>query len=271
MRTRQPTLSCLGAVVPALCLIAGLLVVAPEATAQPAPSDRIVARLDAGWRPASRTFASARVFTTNLELGQFKTDYEIKGGGVFDSGISFRLWRNLAVGLDVSRFRSVHDGGITSDLPHPFFFDLPRTTSGSVGGLVREEFDIHIRALWMVQIVEGLVVSVSVGPSLINAQQDIVTSVEHIELGFPFSEIEFVGHNATRQSTTTAGYNGGIDVDAFFLHRIPFLRNLSALEHVGLGLLIRYVRGSVNLEVEDQRIELDLGGLQITSGLRVRF
>ena len=270
MRTRQAISLCRGVVAPALWLIAGLLVATAEATAQPAPTDRVVARLDAGWRPASRTFASARVFTANLELGQFKTDYEIKDGGVFDSGISFRLWRNLAVGLDVSRFRSVHDARITSDLPHPFFFDLPRTTSGSVGGLIREEFDIHIRALWMMQIVDGLVISVSAGPSLINAQQDIVTSVQHAELGFPFSQIEFVGHTASRQSTTTSGLNGGIDIDGFFLHRIPFLRNI-ATEHVGLGLLIRYVRGSVNLQVEDQPIELDLGGLQITSGLRLRF
>lgn len=131
--------------------------------------------------------------------------------------------------------------------------------------------DLHIRALWMVQIVDGLVISVSAGPTLINAKQDIVTSVQHAELGFPFSEVEFVGHTASRQSATTVGFNGGVGIDGFFLHRLPFLRNVAMLEHVGLGLLIRYVRGSVDLQMGDQPVELDLGGLQMTTGLRLRF
>ena len=43
------------------------------------------------------------------------------------------------------------------------------------------------------------------------------------------------------------------------------------MEHVGLGLLIRYVSGSVDLQVGDDAAEVDLGGLQLTIGLRFRF
>ena len=271
MRSRQAISLCRGALAPALWLIAGLLVAAPEAAAQPAPTARIVARLDSGWRPASRTFAGTRVFTANLEQGQFEADYELKDGGVVDGGISFLLWRNLGIGLDVSHFRTIHEAQISSDVPHPFFYDLPRSTTGRAGGLERQELGLHLRALWVTQFADWLVVSVSAGPSIISAKQDLVAAVQHTEVGFPFSDLVFSGHTVSGQSKTTTGLNGGVDIDSYFLHRLPFLRRFAVMENIGVGLLIRYVRGVVMLQVEGQPIEMDLGGLQITSGVRFRF
>ena len=81
----------------------------------------------------------------------------IEKGGVIGGGVSFRLWRNLAVGLDVSSYRSVNPAQITAELPHPFFFDLPRTTMGETGGLERQEIGVHVRALWVMQLTNWLV------------------------------------------------------------------------------------------------------------------
>ena len=254
-----------------LGITAGYLGAANEASAQTAPTERIVARVDVGWRPASRTFAGTRVFPAFSEQGNFEADYEIKDGGVLDGGLSFLLWRSLGVGLDISSFRSIHPAQISSELPHPFFYDLPRTTTGTAGGLERQELGIHIRALWAMQFTDWLTVSVSGGPSLINARQDLVSSVQHTEKGFPFDEIVYDGHTVSGQSETTLGLNGGIDIDGYVLHKIPFLSQYETLEQVGVGLLLRYVRGSVGLQVGDDPIEVDLGGLQITTGLRFRF
>jgi len=258
-----------------LVLTAGLVVAcvggARDALAQPAPTDRIIVRLDGGWRPASRTFAGTRLFTLFSEQGNFLADYEIQGGGVVDGGLSFLLWRNLAVGLDVSSYASSNPVNVTAEVPHPFFFDLPRTTTGVAGGLERQELGIHVRALWVMQITDWLVVSASGGPSLINARQDLVASVQHTEVGFPFDEIIFEGHTVSGQSSTTVGANLGLDVDTFILHRLPWLNRYEVMEHVGLGLLLRYVRGSVDLLIGEDPIEVDLGGLQLTTGFRFRF
>jgi hypothetical protein len=43
------------------------------------------------------------------------------------------------------------------------------------------------------------------------------------------------------------------------------------MERIGVGLLIRYVRGTVVLPIDNNPTEVDLGGLQITSGVRIRF
>ena len=252
-------------------LVAGPVGGATDATAQPAPTDRIAVWLDVGWRPASRTFGSTRVFPVFSELGNFQASYAIEKGGVIAGGVSFGLWRNLAVGLDVSSYRSVNPARITAELPHPFFFDLPRTTMGEAGGLERQELGVHIRALWVMQLTNWLVVSASSGPSLINAQQDLVSSVEHTEVGFPFDDIIFSGHTVSSQSATTAGMNSGVDIDTFVLHRLPFLNRFAVMEKVGLGLLLRYVRGSVDMQLGDDLTEVDLGGLQVTTGLRFRF
>lgn len=252
-------------------LVAGLLGAPPDATAQPAPADRFVASADFGFRPASRTFASSRVFPVFSEPGNFQASYAIEEGGIVGAGLSFRFWRNLAVGLDVSRYRSLNSAQVTAELPHPFFFDLPRTTTGLAGGLERQERGAHLRALWMVRFADWLVVSVSGGPSLINARQDLVESIEHIEVGFPFDEVVFAGYTVNSQSQTTFGFNGGVDIDTFVLHKLPLLNRYEALRHFGIGVLIRYVRATVDLTIGDDLADVDLGGLQVTTGVRFRF
>lgn len=252
-------------------LVAGLVGSVPDATAQPAPTDRIVLWLGGGVRPASRTFASSRVFPAFFELANFQASYDIGQGRIVDGGMAFRLWRNLGVGLDLSRYRSVNQAQIRTELPHPFFFDLPRSTMGEVGGLKRLELGAHIRAIWMMQFVEWLVVSVSGGPSLISAQQDLVSSVEHREGEFPFDEIFLSGHTTTGQSQTTLGANVGVDIDAFVLDKLPFVNRFEVARHIGVGVLIRYMRGSVDLLVGEDPVEVDLGGLHVTAAVRLRF
>src|SRR4029077_19967420 len=67
----------------------------------------------------------------------------------FDVGGGVRVWRNLAVGLDVSRFSKETAGTVSAQIPHPFFFNRARTVSGDASGLTRDETAVHLQALWM--------------------------------------------------------------------------------------------------------------------------
>ena len=240
---------------------------ARDAGAQPVPSETISARLDVGWRPTSRTFAGTRIFPVWGEQANFHSDYEISGGGVTEGGLSVLVWRNLAVGLDVGSYQSINQANITSEIPHPIFFDLPRSTNGAGGGLERQELGVHLRVAWMTDLTDWLSLSLSTGPSLINARQDLVATVQHSEIAFPFDKLKFDGHTVTTQSETTLGWNSAVDVNLFVLKSLPY----RALQRVGFGFLLRYVRGAVDLSVSDTPIEVDLGGLQMTTGLRFRF
>jgi len=240
---------------------------ARDAGAQPVPSETISARLDVGWRPTSRTFAGTRIFPVWGEQANFHSDYEISGGGVTEGGLSVLVWRNLAVGLDVGSYQSINQANITSEIPHPIFFDLPRSTSGVAEGLTRQELGMHLRAAWVSQPTDWLLVSLSSGPSLINARQDLVSMVNHSEVAFPFDTLKFAGHTVTTQSETTLGWNAAVDINLFVFRSAPY----RLLQRVGFGLLLRFVRASVDLAVADTPIEVDLGGLQATAGLRFRF
>jgi hypothetical protein len=258
-----------------LILTVGLVVAcaggARDALAQSAPTDRILVRLDGGWRPASRTFASTQFFTLFSERGNFQADYKIQGGGIMDGGLSFLLWRYLAVGLDVSNYTSTSSANITTAIPHPFFYDLPRNTTGVAGGLTRRELAVHFNTILVMNFTDWFVVSMSIGPSLINAKQDLVTAIQHVDGPFPYDEIIFKGPTIGRRSTSTIGANAGIHLDTYVLHRLPWLNRYDAMEHVGFGLLFRYIRGSVDLRIDDTPLDVDLGGLQVTTGFRFRF
>ena len=248
------------------------LIGAHAAAAQPAPTDRVVVRLGVGSRAASRTFASTTGFTLFSEPGTLRAEYEIEPGSIVDGGLAFRFWRNLAIGLDVSSYKSSRNTAqLSADLPHPFVFDLPRRTTGAARDLERQELAVHIRALWMIRLADWLVVSVSGGPSLLHARQHLVASIEYTELAFPFVEVLFAGHTVDTRSKNTLGLNGGVDIDTFVLHKLPILNRYGVVRHIGLGLLIQYVRGSVDLQLGDDPIDVDLGGLQLTGGLRLRF
>tara|TARA_Y100000588_G_scaffold306440_1_gene330138 strand:- start:424 stop:1245 length:822 start_codon:yes stop_codon:yes gene_type:complete len=269
VRTLRSTARLLSLSVLTLCVAITLL---PGVVyAQGRPTERITARIESGWRPASRTFAGTTTFEAFSELGSFEVDYEIREGVVIDGGLSFLLWRNLAVGLDVSSYASINSAQLNTQLPHPFFFDLPRTSSGVAGGLRREELSVHLRALWMTAFSDWLVVSFSGGPSLINARQDLVSSVQHREIGFPFGEIIFEKHSQTTQSENALGINAGIDIDVYALHHLPFFSGFETMRHLGLGVLFRYVSGSADLQVGDSPVSVDLGGFQVTTGIRFRF
>ena len=244
---------------------------AHDATAQSAPTGRTVLSLGVGGRPASRTFRSSQIFPAFFELGNFQANYEIDGGLVIDGGLSFRLWRNLGVGLDVSSYRSVSPAQITADVPHPFFFDFPRSSMGETDGLERQELAMHISAMWMMQFFDWLVVSVSGGPSLINARQDLVASVQHTEVEFPFDQVILAGYTVESRSRTLVGLNGGVDFGAFILDKLPLLNRYEVVKRMGVGVLLRYVRGTTDLMVGDDTIDVHLGGLQLTVGLRMRF
>ena len=43
------------------------------------------------------------------------------------------------------------------------------------------------------------------------------------------------------------------------------------MRHLGLGVLFRYVSGSADLQVGDSPVSVDLGGFQVTTGIRFRF
>jgi len=204
-------------------------------------------------------------FTLFVEEGSFAANYQGGNPPGLDVSVGVRVWDNLAIGGGLSAFSGVSfsSANITADvsarIPHPFFFDHHRTVSGTVEGLARSETAIHVLGMWIAPLTDRLEVIVFGGPTFFTVGRDFITEVEATST-YPFDAAQFAGVSQLKASESTVGFNAGVDVGFYFS------------EHVGVGGLLRFSRATVDFSLPDANVvSTDVGGLQMSGGLRVRF
>lgn len=109
------------------------------AFAQTVPVSRGFVVINGGYQLTTSDFGDGATKRENAEDGRFDTTYEVKSGAAFDIAGGGVLWRQLGVGVGVSRFSVSTPSALSATIPHPFFFNRPRSVSGDVAGLKREE------------------------------------------------------------------------------------------------------------------------------------
>jgi hypothetical protein len=191
-------------------------------------------------------FAEAAIVDTNYKTGL------VPG---FEAGGGVRVWRNLAVGVNVSRFSKRTNGSVSAQVPHPFFFGKPRTVSGDASGLSRDETGVHLHALWMIPMRQRWQLALAGGPSWFSVDQDLVNDVT-VTQTYPYEIATFATATSVHRARSKIGFNGGADV-TFLLRR-----------HVGLGFGVAFSHASVPL---DDTLTVDAGGPHVAGGLRFRF
>ena len=110
----------------------------------------------------------------------------------------------------------------------------------------------------MISITDEIDVSVFGGPSVLRVEQDVVAAVTAAEVGDPFDTVN-VAVTTETASKRGAGVNVGADVTYMFT------------EQLGAGGFFRFAGGSVDLPVGSTTVAVDVGGVQVGGGLRVRF
>ena len=158
-----------------VALTVGTMLCAAEGRAQTAWQDRGWLSVDYGSQGAPTTFAASTVFRTNIESGSVSTNYPVKSASQIDVGGGARVWRNLGVGVSVSYTTQNDNAEVTAKVPHPFFFNQPRTVTGSQS-VLRQETGVHVQALWMIPATSQLQIGVFGGPSFIMVKQGIGAS-----------------------------------------------------------------------------------------------
>src|SRR5207244_1268659 len=108
----------------------------------------------------------------------------------FDVAGGARVWKQLGVGVGVSRFSASTPATLTGTVPHPFFFNRLRSVTGSVAGLTREELAVHIQARGIVEAGPRFEVMVFGGPSFFQVKQAVVTDFT-ISESFPYDDATF--------------------------------------------------------------------------------
>lgn len=205
----------------------------------------------------SNDFDDTFTFRRNAENGRLDTAYDVGGGLAFDASGSYLVWKQLAVGVGLTLFSTSTPTTINAQVPHPFFFNTPRSVTGNFDG-DRSETAVHIQAKWLVPVNPKMLVTIFGGPSFFSVKQDIVNDFEYSE-SYPFDTATFSRAIAASQSESAVGVNVGGDV-AYFL-----------TPNVGVGGSVQYSGATVQMTVPSGTTDVKAGGLQAGGGLRLRF
>lgn len=241
----------------------------------PAPPNKAFANVNFGFQAQSQDFRQRSEFQLYDETASFEAQHRFKGGSSFDIGGGVRVWRDLSVGLAFNR-RSKHKRDVTVNavVPSPVFSDTMRDASGSLTGLEHTESAVHLQALWHVPVTVELGVTVFAGPTFFNVEDEVIEGITLGEVGGNFSSVNLNAIGRSRQSHSTTGFHLGVDASYMLLrNRAPgFMRRMGLGSDVGVGALLRYSKGSVDLTLpEGSAAKIDTGGFEIAAGLRFRF
>lgn len=232
----------------------------PSAPPKPEAGDsRVYVSANGGIQNNGVTFTEQHAEPLFQEQLAWQADYELENGAVFDGGVGVRIWRGLVIGVNYSRFRQSAASRISAQVPHPFFFDRPRPLEGESVPLIHTEQAVHVSATWMAPGTRRIELGILAGPSYFNVKRDFVEAVEYQE-AYPYDEAAFDGVAVREGSGTAIGFHAGAD--------LTFLLT----PQVGLGVLVRYSRASLDLDTPaGGSLSMDVGGLQAGAGLRLRF
>ena len=132
-----------------------------------------------------------------------------------DAAAGARLWRQLGVGVGVSRLSRSETVDLSGQLPHPFFFDRPRAVNGTESGVSREETALHVYARWGIPVGQSVEVALFGGPTFFSVSQAFVTGID-FDQAYPYDTATLTGAMTRTEDGSTIGFNVGADIAVYF-------------------------------------------------------
>lgn len=242
-------------------LVAGALALGstPAAAQGAAPADRGYVHVNVGTQAGSHDLTQQGSFDQYAETGLFSSKSTVGGSPIFDVGAGVRIMGKLFAGVSFTRASDTSNGEVTGSVPHPFYYDQFRSVTGQATGLKHTETGIHVQAVYRQPVTTKFDVALSVGPSFFSVEQDVVKAITIAEQGQPTTGVVMTGVEKEKVKENAVGFNVGVDGTYMFSRSL------------GAGAFLRYTGGSVDLGATAGKTKLDIGGLQIGAGLRLRF
>jgi hypothetical protein len=224
-------------------------------------TDRGYVNLNIGFESVSANLTDATTRRIYDEDATFSVAQAIDSGALFDFSVGARVWRNASVGIDFHRQATDTEATVQGAVPHPVIFNRPRPFTLSVTDLSRSERAIHLQFGYMFVLTDRITAHAVLGPSFFHVSQDVISDVSVAESG------NFASVNATavitERSDSATGFNAGVDV-SYELYEYEGIK-------IGAGALIRWAGASTEIQLLQNNVDTDLGGLHFAFGARVRF
>jgi hypothetical protein len=244
-------------------LVTGLLTIAcaGRVSAQPAARrERVQISINAGAQISSTSLDGSTLQAVYVEDAVITTSYKYHYASVFDSGISYELAGPFGVGFAASWFSQPADAEISAAVPHPFFFQAPRTIAGGAAGARRDTFAAHFQVIYKCRPAPRTEVAVGAGPSFFSVRQTIVDNLSFRDT-YPYDAPAFVAASTQRVSGHKAGVHASVDV------------SLRLSRHFGVGGMVLASRADIQLAAPARTTigTSKAGGVHAGGGVRIYF
>jgi hypothetical protein len=181
-----------------------------------------------------------------------------KGRGLEIGGL-MRVKGPLGVSAAVELFKNDREAAYAALLPHPFFYEQPRSLLGVRSDLTHEEQALHLGAVLSTNWGRRFSVDFFGGPSLFFTRTEVLGELLYSEV-YPYDDVVPLGAESRTFEDRPWGYNVGASA------------TLRVVSRFGLDIGIRYSRARIQLTPAENRIiEFDAGGLRAGAGLRFLF
>ena len=246
-----------------LAIGTAIVLIAAPATAQlrkaPPKPTRFTLSVSGGVQTAPADVSDHFTLPKNVETQTIDVKHPMKPQALVDVGAGVRVWKSLGLGVAVSRASGTGSADVTASVPHPFFFNQPRTVTGTEKGIVHAETGVHMQLQYLVPASGNLHFVLGAGPSWTTVEHEVITNLTVVE-SYPYDTATFGGAVTKLSSASAVGFNAGIDVTWMFAR------------NAGLGGLIRYTRADIDLDAGDGRsLAMKAGGAQAGVGIRLTF
>ena len=184
----------------------------------------------------------------------------INNGAFLEFAGAYKVRENLGVGLAYNFVSNSGDGTVSGSLPHPLFFDQPRTFTASADDLAHSENAFHFQAVWFIPFTDKVDFTISGGPSLFNVKQELIRGVAFTEIPPNYTSVTIDSVEVVELRDSGWGFNIGADM------------TYALTPTIGVGALMRYSRGTVEFNLSDtETADVTAGGFQLGGGVRFRF
>jgi hypothetical protein len=210
------------------------------------------------YNPTDIGFSDTSTFPLFLEEGRSTRSYDGGKGFVFEAGAMVGILKGLGAMGSLEIYQSDFDGQFEESLPHPLYFDRPRTVSGDITGLEYKEKAVHVDAVYTRNF-PGFTVDVFGGPTFFLTNTDVLDRVTTTS-EYPFDEATVRSTSSRTLDDNPIGFNAG----GAFTWRLT--------EVVGIAFQTRYSHAAIGLAGEGgEEIDLDAGGFRVGGGIRLSF
>ncbi|TAK17106.1 MAG: hypothetical protein EPO35_03840 [Acidobacteria bacterium] len=195
--------------------------------------------------------ATATIYNQNAAVAERR---DVSGGLLVDVTAGKPIRGRLAVGASVSLRSATSDSALAASVPHPLFFDAPRTVSTTTPGMKSTQTWVGLLAMYTLPSSGKVTVRIFGGPAVAMVKHDTIgafTVTEGTSIAQPTIAI-------TKGSVSKSfiGAIGGFDL------------SFRVIPSIAIGAFVRYSGAQANVTGAESGT---IGGLESGGGVRFSF